>query len=493
MYGEHSSMRMAFNINNRILLTVMPIFSLVLGFYFLYEIIRTQQQFQDDFDTSIVGAIQILEPTFATNIYNLDQNSAISAIKGLFNNKNLEEVLLFTESSNFFTGLKKINAEGFETLTDKKLNRYTRISNLNEIHTLTIENLNNGMRRYISPIFSPDKGGEKYQGVVIIDASTNLIYTRTLYMVFRHVAALLASILIAGIFTYFLIKRKITHPLSNLTEEIGIEAQDIYDSSKNLNSTFQKVAQATKSQSESVAKAVDDMQEISKIVAKTKQNATDCNTVVHLLNKKTIDGNNFMQGMTNSVVTIEKSSQNLEKISTIIKNIALKTRVIHEIVSKTELLSLNASIEAARAGDLGKGFSVVAEEVGNLAKISGNAAKDIEALIFESRSVSQSVIEEMSKNIQVVQKNTQQVSSSFKEIAQGVETILENTQNIQIATEEQNTAIEKVNDSVNEMNNFNKTTHQESQNALKLAIELDNKSSALRNIMDSMHSIIHDK
>ena len=195
--------------------------------------------------------------------------------------------------------------------------------------------------------------------------------------------------------------------------------------------------------------------------------------------------------MTNSVITIQKSSQNLEKISTIIKNIALKTRVIHEIVSKTELLSLNASIEAARAGDLGKGFSVVAEEVGNLAKISGNAAKDIETLIVESREVAASVIEEMSGSVLMVQKNTQQVSESFKEIARGVETILENTKSIQVATEEQNMAIQKVNHSVTEMSNFNKTTLQESQSALKLAGELDHKSGTLSEIMESMHSIIH--
>jgi methyl-accepting chemotaxis protein len=208
------------------------------------------------------------------------------------------------------------------------------------------------------------------------------------------------------------------------------------------------------------------------------------------LNKKTIDGNNLMQNMTNSVETIQKSSGNLEKISTIIKNISLKTRVIHEIVSKTELLSLNASIEAARAGDLGKGFSVVAEEVGNLAKISGNAAKDIEALIVESRSVAESVIHEMSSSVTAVQKNTQDVSSSFKEIAEGVGTILENTKSIQSATEEQNHAIQKVLGSVNEMNDFNKATNQESQSALKLANDLDGQSNSLKKIMGSIHFIV---
>jgi methyl-accepting chemotaxis protein len=485
-------MRMALNINNKIILTVIPIFSLVVGIYFLFEVILTHQQFQDDFDSSIQRTIQILEPSLANNIYNLEQNNTETTLKGLFNNKNIEQAVVFTDTTQFFSGLRKISHDKYDSLTEKeKQSQYTRLNNLKDKHGIFISDLKADKRRYVSPIFSLDKGEFKYQGVIIIDASTKVIQTRTLNMLFRLICGLVVSILIAGLFTYYTIKKIISSPLSNLSGEIGIEATDIYDSSKNLNATFQKVTQATKSQSESVAKTVDEMQEISQIVERTKQNATDCNSVVHLLNKKTIDGNNLMENMTNSVVTIQKSSQNLEKISVIIKNIALKTRVIHEIVSKTELLSLNASIEAARAGDLGKGFSVVAEEVGNLAKISGNAAKDIEILIVESRQVAQSVIEEMSGSVQMVQKNTEQVSESFKDIALGVGTILENTKSIQLATEEQNSAIQKVNTSVNEMSSFNKTTLEESQNALKLAGELDHKSGTLNEIMQSMHGIIH--
>merc|ERR1711991_356389 len=76
-----------------------------------------------------------------------------------------------------------------------------------------------------------------------------------------------------------------------------------------------------------------------------------------------------------------KNNQSFEKVTEIINQIANKTSIINDIVFQTKLLSFNASVEAARAGEHGKGFSVVAEEVGTLAKSSGEAAHEIEEML----------------------------------------------------------------------------------------------------------------
>ena len=68
-------------------------------------------------------------------------------------------------------------------------------------------------------------------------------------------------------------------------------------------------------------------------------------------------------------------------IADLISEISIKTAAIHEIVFQTKLLSFNASVEAARAGESGQGFAVVAEEIGNLAEISGKAAKEISTIV----------------------------------------------------------------------------------------------------------------
>lgn len=81
---------------------------------------------------------------------------------------------------------------------------------------------------------------------------------------------------------------------------------------------------------------------------------------------------------------MESANKEFAEMAKIISEIEQKTNVINEIVFQTKLLSFNASVEAARAGENGKGFAVVAEEVGNLARMSGNAAKEITAMLTDS-------------------------------------------------------------------------------------------------------------
>lgn len=94
----------------------------------------------------------------------------------------------------------------------------------------------------------------------------------------------------------------------------------------------------------------------------------------------------------NMMMSVEKSNANIEEIIQVIHEISNKTKVINEIVFQTKLLSFNASVEAARAGEQGKGFSVVAEEIGSLAAMSGNAAQEISAMLTESTTKVEKIV-----------------------------------------------------------------------------------------------------
>jgi hypothetical protein len=87
-------------------------------------------------------------------------------------------------------------------------------------------------------------------------------------------------------------------------------------------------------------------------------------------------------------MVVKRSERLLKRVITSIKDISARIHVIHEIARQTDILSLNAAIEAARAGSAGKGFTIVANEVKKLAELSKQSAKDIVSLVNEGLAVS---------------------------------------------------------------------------------------------------------
>ncbi len=91
-----------------------------------------------------------------------------------------------------------------------------------------------------------------------------------------------------------------------------------------------------------------------------------------------------MVSLVRAMEAIESQSEDVGRMVEIIEDIGKETKAIHAIVFETKMLSFNASIEAARAGDHGAGFSVVAQEINSLAEMSGTAAHAIHRLLDES-------------------------------------------------------------------------------------------------------------
>lgn len=124
------------------------------------------------------------------------------------------------------------------------------------------------------------------------------------------------------------------------------------------------------------------------------------------------DMENINGGMSNINFSITTLSEQIAKVGDTTAQIGNMVNMIMEIAEETNLLSLNASIEAARAGEAGRGFGVVAEQIGKLATNSGVAADDISRLTVEIQETVQQAIVQMDDSVDEVKKNVEMVSGA---------------------------------------------------------------------------------
>jgi methyl-accepting chemotaxis protein len=165
--------------------------------------------------------------------------------------------------------------------------------------------------------------------------------------------------------------------------------------------------------------------------------------------------------------------------------------IINDLAEQTNILAINATIESAGAGEYGKRFAVVADEIRKLADRVGGATKDIRVLIDEIRAASNTTIMATEDGSKAVQSSTQQftdVAGSFRRITELVRANLDVAREIELSTQQQTTAVEQVNTAILEMAQTARQSESSSAQTLQTATRLIQLSKQLHAIIDSRAS-----
>lgn len=183
------------------------------------------------------------------------------------------------------------------------------------------------------------------------------------------------------------------------------------------------------------------------MAASSKEIASNCNQAADSSKNATEKTEEGMIIVQNTVETIRHHTQNTQEDAKAVHELGEKTKEITSIIStiqgiadQTNLLALNAAIEAARAGEHGRGFAVVADEVRNLATKTSESTKEITAMVeelqFKAKSANQSISNTV-EQMEAVANDTSMLKENFEAILGEVKNVTSQITQIASATEQQ--------------------------------------------------------
>ncbi|KPB78180.1 methyl-accepting chemotaxis protein [Pseudomonas syringae pv. tomato] len=244
---------------------------------------------------------------------------------------------------------------------------------------------------------------------------------------------------------------------------------------------------AQQAETEQVATAINEM---TASVADVAQNTEGAAMAADTANTASRDGLRIM-GQTHSTIQalaeeVEISAQKVQALALHSQSIGGVIQVISTIADQTNLLALNAAIEAARAGEQGRGFAVVADEVRTLASRTQASTQEIRSIIEQLQSATHAAVQQMQAGQHKAQaciSAASEASGSLSSISQGVERIVEMNTQIASAAVQQHAVSEDINRNVMEIRNSSGTLMLGIDNNAVTAEELARVASDMRSVV----------
>ncbi|HZR58752.1 MAG TPA: methyl-accepting chemotaxis protein [Terriglobales bacterium] len=280
--------------------------------------------------------------------------------------------------------------------------------------------------------------------------------------------------------------------MSQTIQSIASTAEHVASASEEISSAANQQSQGAeiqKGQTDQVATA---MQEMSSTVLQVSENSNKAADASREAAETARKGGSIVEDTLSKMrviaTSVESTAQKMEGLGKSSDQIGRIAGVIDDIADQTNLLALNAAIEAARAGEQGRGFAVVADEVRKLAERTTTATKEIAQMIKNIQDETKSAVTAMEAGTKQVEdgvKSTSQAGDALKEIISMSEHVGEMITHIATAATEQSSASEEINNNIEQIAKLVKEASDGSQQSAKACQDLSGLALDLQNMVSN--------
>ncbi|WP_299332147.1 methyl-accepting chemotaxis protein [Haloplanus sp.] len=287
--------------------------------------------------------------------------------------------------------------------------------------------------------------------------------------------------------------REFADEVAASSQEVTAGAEEIRTASREVAESVQEISAGADRQQASLRDASDEMQTLSGTVEEVAASANQVASTAQQASDLGVTGQRAAADAIDEMETIEANTdETIASVEGLVEEVAEVSEIvdlISDIADQTNQLALNASIEAARAGDAGEGFAVVADQVKELAAETTQATEQIDARIERIQSSTTETaddIREMEEGVSAGASTVEEALDALEELARQVEETNTGVQEITRATDDQASATEETVGMIDEVTEVAERTSNEAANASAAAEE---QTSALTEVADTSRSL----